>query len=200
LTLTEPGIVGKIGLNSAGFGVCLNFLPTENLKPGIPTHILIRRLLSAKNWTDIDIILKNAGSARSANLLIANGDGSSRDLEFDGKAAYKYPGGEFATIHTNHYLATDKPVAEFLFENSDARLTRAEVLISEADELTLELLKEILSDRLDPNHPILSSYRNVPMFSGALGTDCSIVMDLGDLKMHVRRGNNSSAPFECLKI
>jgi isopenicillin-N N-acyltransferase-like protein len=32
IQLTEPGILGKIGMNSAGLGVCLNILSTGRLQ------------------------------------------------------------------------------------------------------------------------------------------------------------------------
>jgi len=42
LTLTEAGIVGKIGFNSAGLGACLNILKSSLAEVGIPIHILMR--------------------------------------------------------------------------------------------------------------------------------------------------------------
>lgn len=43
LMATEAGIVGKIGLNSEGLGVCLNLLgPEHNTMRGVPIHIILR--------------------------------------------------------------------------------------------------------------------------------------------------------------
>ncbi len=200
LMLTEPGIVGKIGLNSAGIGVCLNFLPTSNHTLGVPTHIVLRHVLSARNWSELETIIDRAGCGRSANLLIADETGQSMNIEFDGVNARIHAPGPKATAHTNHYLASDIQVAEVLFENSDARLSRAKALIETSGGSGLEHLKAILSDRSDADHPILAPYSEVPAFRGNIGTDCSIAMDLERRQMHFRRGNDPSVAFACIEI
>lgn len=200
LMLTEPGIVGKIGLNSSGIGVCLNFLPSANPTLGVPTHILLREILSARTWADVDGKLKQAGTGRSANILVANAAGQSVDVEFDGVAAKRHSAEHSATLHTNHYLASDIPVAEVLLENSDARLTRARDLLQPEGALDLARLQAILSDTSDGGHPILAPYRDVPAFRGAIGTDCSIAMDLERGEMHFRRGNDPRKGFDMLPV
>ncbi len=200
LMLTEPGIVGKIGLNDAGFGVCLNFLPSTNPTLGVPTHILLRQLLSARRWEDVDLVLAKAGAGRSANILIANAEGRAMDVEFDGLSACTHSAEAAATLHTNHYLTTDIPVAEVLFENSDARLTRARTLLHGQDQPSMDRLKTILSDSSDVDHPILAPYREVPSFRGRLGTDCSIAMDLERGEMHFRRGNSADTGFAVVPV
>ncbi|WP_120633802.1 C45 family peptidase [Ruegeria sp. EL01] len=200
LMLTEPGIVGKIGLNSAGIGVCLNFLPTSNPTLGVPTHILLRHLLSARTWSELQVIVGRAGSGRSANLLIADETGRSLNIEFDGLNARTYEAGPKATAHTNHYLASEIPVAEVLFENSNARLNRARVLVENLEDLGLKQLKTLLSDTSDQKNPILAPYREIPAFRGKLGTDCSIAMDLERRQMHFRRGNDPRSLFEGLPV
>jgi isopenicillin-N N-acyltransferase like protein len=42
LTFTEAGFVGKIGMNSAGLGLCCNLLVTPQTRPGVPFHVLCR--------------------------------------------------------------------------------------------------------------------------------------------------------------
>src|SRR6185436_584334 len=53
-TLTEAGILGKIGLNDAGLGVCLNILHTtaDGGLDGTPIHILLRRTLATAETVD----------------------------------------------------------------------------------------------------------------------------------------------------
>ncbi|WP_299864093.1 C45 family peptidase [uncultured Roseobacter sp.] len=200
LMLTEPGIVGKIGLNDAGIGVCLNFLPSTNPTLGVPTHVLLRQLLSARTWEDVGGILETAGTGRSANILIASAKGLAMDIEFDGLSACNHGAETTATLHTNHYLTSDIPVAEVLFENSDARLSQARALLHGEDSRSLDRLKAILSDRSNEDHPILAPYREVPSFRGMLGTDCSIAMDLARGEMHFRRGNKPDTGFEVVPV
>ncbi len=47
LTLTEAGMVGKIGFNSAGVGVMTNFLRHEHRRAGVPFHVILREALNA---------------------------------------------------------------------------------------------------------------------------------------------------------
>jgi isopenicillin-N N-acyltransferase-like protein len=47
--LTEAGIIGKIGLNSAGVGIALNAIKSPAMDSRLlPVHLLIRRLLQQR--------------------------------------------------------------------------------------------------------------------------------------------------------
>ena len=52
LTMTEAGIVGKIGLNSAGVGVCMNILASrlDGRAQGMPIHVLLRLMLECDGF------------------------------------------------------------------------------------------------------------------------------------------------------
>jgi isopenicillin-N N-acyltransferase-like protein len=52
LMLTEGGIVGKIGLNSAGIAVTLNALSAPGKATGVPVHILLRGILNSKTFLE----------------------------------------------------------------------------------------------------------------------------------------------------
>src|SRR6185436_6792371 len=47
LTLTEAGMLAKIGMNTLGFGICLNILRSvdDGKRTGVPVHVLLRALL-----------------------------------------------------------------------------------------------------------------------------------------------------------
>src|SRR4029079_10449494 len=64
LTLTEAGMRAKIGMNTLGFGICLNILRSvkDGRQPGVPVHVLLRALLGCRT-TDDAIAL--AGKFRS---------------------------------------------------------------------------------------------------------------------------------------
>ena len=48
LILAEAGQVGKIGFNEHGLGVVINLLVSTGIRLGTPTHLLLRKLLSAE--------------------------------------------------------------------------------------------------------------------------------------------------------
>ncbi|CAN0654236.1 isopenicillin-N N-acyltransferase like protein [Nitratireductor aquimarinus] len=195
LTMTEPGMLAKVGLNDAGFGVCLNFLPTPKPTRGVPSHILLRSLLDAGSWADVEETLERAGVGRSLNLLVAGRDGRAINIEYEGDAARRMEPGGTATTHTNHYVTCKAPVDAELLENSTARLERIRALTTPGTPADLARLKTVLSDNTHPEHAILAPYRDSDGFLGRKGTICTIAMDLAERRMHIRRGNDPAVPF-----
>ncbi len=195
LMMTEPGIIGKIGLNSAGLGVCFNFLPTTKPTNGVPVHVLLRALLDCGSLAQAREVIARAGHGRSANVLVAHRDGRRFDFEFAGDESFELHHDAEVLAHTNHYLARDIVVLRELYENSSIRLARAAELSSAASERTHAAMQSMLSDRTDPANSICQSYRR-QFLLGDIGTVCSIVFDLDAGVMHFRKGNTPDAPFE----
>ncbi len=90
LMMTEPGIIGKIGFNSCGLGVTLNFLERTNfVKTGVPVHILLRAALDCKSvqeWKNkvmhlLPVELRGTSSA----IFACDASGSWLHLEFAGR-------------------------------------------------------------------------------------------------------------------
>ncbi|WP_336071882.1 C45 family peptidase [Nitratireductor rhodophyticola] len=200
LTMTEPGILAKVGLNDAGFCVCLNFLPTPKPTNGLPSHVLLRALLDAGSWAEVEETLERAGTGRSLNLLVAGADGRGINIEYEGDAARRMEAGGTATTHTNHYLTCDAPVDAELLENSTARLDRIRALTAPGSPAGLARLKSVLSDQEHSEHAILAPYRDSEGFLGRKGTVCTIAMDLAERRMHIRRGNDPANPFHQIPV
>lgn len=74
-TLTEAGMLAKIGMNSHRLGVCLNFLSHESDGDpgdiGIPIHCLLRAVLESASIDEITAMLSSVPRCASANFLIA---------------------------------------------------------------------------------------------------------------------------------
>jgi len=80
--LIEPGMVGKIGMNEAGVGVCLNFLETPQIKnDGIPVHVMLRGILETRDYNSALNLVSTLPRAASANYLIAGYDEEYVDHE-----------------------------------------------------------------------------------------------------------------------
>jgi isopenicillin-N N-acyltransferase-like protein len=47
VTLIEPGMLAKIGMNSCGLGVCLNILLQPHGSTGVPVHVVLRAVLDS---------------------------------------------------------------------------------------------------------------------------------------------------------
>lgn len=193
LTLSEPGIVGKIGLSGAGLGVCLNFLRSPHRLTGVPVHALLRGILDLRHPDELEPLLEAAGHGRSAHVLLGSASGEGIGLEFTGTTCHRLPPEAGVLTHTNHFLREDFEPGPGM-PNSEARLARACQLTAGGDWAAL---RGMLSDCQDPEHPVTVSWREMPGWDfGLMGTVCALAMDLRDGVMEVRRGPDPQAPWQ----
>ncbi|MEQ9145077.1 MAG: C45 family peptidase [Parvibaculaceae bacterium] len=195
LMMTEPGIIGKIGLNEAGLGVCFNFLNIDRPTNGLPTHILLRAILEAGSLDDARETIMRAGPGRSSNMLVADRQGDRFDIEFAATEQFEVPDKSAVMAHTNHYLDRDMFALPHILENSTLRYDRVRTLEAEAQSLDRETMERMLSDTANPGNAICQSYRaREPL--GEMGTVCTLTMDLAAGDMAIRRGNNPADGLE----
>jgi isopenicillin-N N-acyltransferase-like protein len=111
VTLTEAGMLGKIGFNQHRLGVCLNFLSHRSDGPpdrfGVPVHCLLRAVMTCETIEDAVEAVDSSPRCASANFLIAQhgADGpEALDLEItpDEVIALRTDGDDL--VHTNHFL------------------------------------------------------------------------------------------------
>jgi isopenicillin-N N-acyltransferase-like protein len=82
VTLTEAGIVGKIGLYQSGLGVCVNALRTDRDGIGVatPIHVLLRLLLErSTTLADAEQLLLSTPTSASVAITVVQAD----DLHVD---------------------------------------------------------------------------------------------------------------------
>jgi isopenicillin-N N-acyltransferase like protein len=113
-TLTEAGMLAKIGINSAGIAVLLNVLHHDDdasVPLGVPIHVLLRRLL-AESETIFDalrILASAPVAASSAVTLIAAEGGEETALTAELRPGvapeYVLPDEGGLLVHTNHFLS-----------------------------------------------------------------------------------------------
>jgi isopenicillin-N N-acyltransferase-like protein len=107
-TITEYGIVGKIGLNAHGVGVLFNILHhrDDGAGIGVPVHVVSRQLLDTCDSVDAAIALaRTARVSASTNITVVSGSAAA--------AVELWPGGPGVVpadesgflVHTNHFLA-----------------------------------------------------------------------------------------------
>jgi isopenicillin-N N-acyltransferase-like protein len=77
VTLTEPGIIGKIGMNNAGLGVCLNILKTDSKLRGLPVHVLLRAVLDCRSMAEARDLLDSNRVGKASHVLIGAADSLS---------------------------------------------------------------------------------------------------------------------------
>ncbi len=183
VTLTEPGIVAKIGCNDAGLGVCLNFLHAPGPLRGVPVHVLLRALLDAPDLDAARAVLARAGTGRAGNVLVGTAAGVGVDVAYLGDETVTRDLGDSAFVHTNHVAGRPESGGE-LFDNSEARLGSARAAAPGIADVAG--LVALLGDRSHPEHPICSPYR--PWLGVELGTVATAVMDLRAGVLHAAAG------------
>ncbi|MBF0277840.1 MAG: peptidase C45 [SAR324 cluster bacterium] len=193
LMITEPGMLGKIGLNSSGLGVCLNILKLNKKLDGVPVHILLRAILDSKSVEEARDKAIISGLGKASNILVADAQGNSFDIEFAGDECF-YVDPDPVLVHTNHFLARplNKKSGDFL--SSYARFHTASEKLKTLPPLSLETMKEILLDQSNAELPICQSYHRHAILED-VGTVCTIVMDLKERQIHLKKGNISENDF-----
>ncbi len=197
LMMTEPGIIGKIGLNSSSIGVCLNFLPTLDKLNAIPIHIMLRAILDCSSLQEVKKTVQQHATGKASFILAADSKGQSLQMEFATNKVTFLPHKEIQ-FHTNHYvnnpgqgIKEKKQIASSL-----QRLKRLQEI--NIKEQSLAEIKTLLADTTC-FLPIQRQFIQDKEI-GSLGTVCTIIMDLLNQKMHITKGNPKENQFEEIKI
>ncbi len=151
-TIVEAGMLAKVGVNAAGFGLCTNTLVSERdaQSKGVPYHVMLRALLDAESVDDASRILGSAQRALSANYLVA--DRSGRAMNFEtiagGNAQIHVTGPHGGLItHANHFLCAEFAAIDAYVAKSPHSLTRLAEMrraLSTNDSLSVRRLQGIL--------------------------------------------------------
>ena len=121
LTLTEAGIVGKIGVNTAGLAMCINLLRSDSDSdgPAAPMHVILRRVLEdARSIEEAIALIGDTPRCTSCNHMLADRSGEIADVEATPAGQWVHRPVEGLLTHTNHctnpVLATqDRYVREY---------------------------------------------------------------------------------------
>lgn len=194
LTVTESGMLAKVGMNKAGIGVCMNILRGKPADIGIPFHIILRRLLESSFVKDVLSELERLPLDTYSNVLIANNQGEYKNIEFHGKDFTLVDYASACPIHTNHYLSITYPPEEHgQYQSSFSRYERAKKLCASAVNRNMESMRNLLLDRENNEFAICGEYRPYLAIETTspveTGTVCSIIMDLQQYKMWVTHGS-----------
>ncbi len=156
MTLTEAGMVGKIGINAAGLAMCVNLLSSESDYdgPAVPMHIILRSILEkAHTVAEAIAILHTTKRCTSCNHLLADRSGALADVEATPNGLrVLYPINGILT-HTNHCLNSE------LFEHDRFAREQPETLAREDRVSTLTIQQQIDEAYL---HTILSDHGTAP--------------------------------------
>ena len=148
-------MIGLMGVNAAGVGVCVNSLPQlPSASEGLPVAFVLRRLLQAPTFTEACDLVLNLPHATNQHYLIA-GPGAVRSFEASCKGVTEYlPSQPSRVFHTNHPLAAPcQPEPEGAGVNSAARLHALQARLG-VGEVNLDEIQAALGSRDDPANPV----------------------------------------------
>jgi isopenicillin-N N-acyltransferase like protein len=213
--ITEAGILGKIGMNSAGWGVCLNAIRCRGVDYGkLPVHLALRKILDiSREGMDIKDVKKSLwknGIASSAHILVASQDSASgwECTHLDVVTVLpKISESWWRSVpHTNHLVRPHASEVKELIDLPDSipRLERVKTLITEragrfgyqkaGGIFGLKTAREILSDEV--GYPASICREAV---GESKSTTCfSIVMSLKEKKAVVKVGRPTEDGEEIL--
>jgi isopenicillin-N N-acyltransferase like protein len=152
ITLTEAGIVAKIGVNAHGVAIGLNILRAQNDRSnvGIPAHIFQRLALDFDSVEKVVNFSRALRFSGSSNAVLGDADGRIASLEYSPNGVAVIAPDQGTLAHTNHFcdLALMKhQVPLELMLNTELRLDRAQQHITGwPDRVTTRNLTTFLRD------------------------------------------------------
>jgi isopenicillin-N N-acyltransferase-like protein len=193
-TLTEPGIIGKIGMNSAGLGVCLNILKTDRALRGVPVHILLRAILDCGSMAQARALVDTTRVGKASHVLIGAANGECLGMEYAAQDSHALQPQAGVLVHTNHYLADVALNTMEAFPSTHERMLRATELL--AADKSRAGVRAMLLDQSEAELSICRAYSPAATAGfGTVGTVFSVLMELEARTMHIRRGANPETPF-----
>ncbi|MGE5830477.1 MAG: C45 family autoproteolytic acyltransferase/hydrolase [Micromonosporaceae bacterium] len=135
VTLTEYGIVGKIGVNDSGVGLLFTMLhhQDDGAGVGVPVHVVARRILDTAGSVSaaLDIAAAARTSASTSLTLVgarrAGKDAITAEL-WPGGPGHVRPNPEGLLVHTNHFLSEPARDGDLSPDSSSDTLARYEAL------------------------------------------------------------------------
>ncbi|CAI4214292.1 unnamed protein product [Parascedosporium putredinis] len=189
--VTEAGVIGKIGLNECGVGVCLNAIKARGVNPGmLPVHLGLRAVLESRTREDAMAKLRASGIAGSAHILVADAHAATglectvqgiKSLEMDGDGII---------VHSNHLVLDHENVVEPPWlHDSPIRLKRARVLLDQVlGTATSAPGPETLVPLFEDEEGYPFSINRAQVGECTTETLFNIVMDLANKQATVRFG------------
>ncbi|NEE00198.1 C45 family autoproteolytic acyltransferase/hydolase [Phytoactinopolyspora halotolerans] len=196
--LSEFGMVGKIGVNSAGLGVHFNILrhASDHEEIGVPVHAVARRILDgATDIEQAEEIARSAELSASTVLTVVTFDGTRgrvRGLELAPAGVGTVDADDDGVyVHTNHFLDPSLSDGERLAPERPNTYDRLKHLRSRAEELgSAELMDRVEAMRChaDDGAPVCAHASADDPFELRSETLATVSLDVAGFRLSVHRG------------
>ncbi len=194
ISIGEAGMVGKVGLNAHGIGVCLNAIRSQTCGEGLPIHVALRKILESPDFDSALDVATRDRVCSPAHFLVASGNGQAVGLEVQpGEPGRIAPRNGIVT-HTNHLYAQGAacPVQDFPRVDSQPRLQQLDTLLHDTPPPEADIddaaLFDILSDHHGAPMSICRHYNPDQPADERMETLFSVVMNLSERRLTLRHG------------
>lgn len=207
VSLTEAGIIGRDGFNSAGIAIVANALISDNWHSGVPLHLIIQKALRASSMNDAMAAVLSADRASSNNYMILHKDGEAVCLEAAPSEYNVLWANQGVLSHSNHFIIPNSKIKDHLpaiYPNTLTRHHRARKLINqERGNITVDTFKGILTDHFDYPYSICWHSNSKVKSENQIQTNASMIFEVEQRKMHVAMGppcQNQYIAIDCNDI
>lgn len=199
VSLVEPGMLGKIGMNSRGLGVGLNFLKAPHDLDGVPVHLVLRALLDCGTLDEARAVVARSGRGKASYIPVATASGEAAGFEFAGDQGAELAPEGGVLLHTNHCLA--EGLAGQMLPTSQPRYDTTQTSLKRHSAGTVADANALLSDDSQGEVAVLRRYSPVADMGGLdVGTCATIVMELDHARFRIRRGPNPEGAYTVLDL
>jgi isopenicillin-N N-acyltransferase-like protein len=202
----EAGTIGHRGINSAGLGVCINYIRSEAdvFRPGVPFLLKLRGILNSDRMsTALKLVMSFVGP-NSMNMVIAHQGGEIIDVEnLPNDLLFVYPQ-EGILTHANHFESPMLPVRDTGKSTLPDTIFRSRrlrrLLEARRGRLNVESIREALCDHFSyPDsicrHPD-EKYEKVDQWM----TLTSIILDLNEQTLRYTDGPPCTGPYRVAHV
>jgi isopenicillin-N N-acyltransferase-like protein len=203
VTMTEAGILAKLGLSSRGLAVGLNILHhrRDGGPMGVPVHLILRALLEqCTTVEDAESLLGDSPTSGSSAVTVVDAAGGGAVFEVSPSGVARIDPRNGFLAHTNHFVDPglgDGEASELELDGSRARLE----LLETARPETLDEAQELLRDHgCTPEslcrHDTPSAIEGMP----PAGTIVSVASETAAGRFHVAAGHPCTHAFATYEV
>jgi isopenicillin-N N-acyltransferase like protein len=201
VTMTEAGMLAKIGLNSRGLGLCVNILGSsaDGGPGGIPVHVLMRMALQHCDDVAAAGALLEANEASGSTCFNVGSPGALASYEVSPARVARIEPEDGVLLHTNHFLEPPGDAEDVHRRESPSTLARLDELARcvrrAPGQVDAAAVKDALrSHDAGPNAVCCHDPDN-ERYAYRAETLVSVCLNLEELRLEISEGAPCDAPY-----
>lgn len=200
LTLTEAGMLAKMGLNSAGLALCVSGLfARDPVAGGVPIFCMMRRVLQSRTLSAAMGVITGTTKDAAHNYMLASGEGAAFDIEAVSKESDILSPDGGLLVHTNHFLSSlfvARDEGKARSPGTVLRLWRAHQLLARVKgKCEVADMQAVLSDHIDSPDSICR-HSQASADGREMRTNCTVIMEPAHGRLYLAAGYPCSTQLE----